>query len=95
MLGSESQATSISAGPIARRPVVLDMVWEDIEKALDVHPDSYRVRTYEGLYLEELSRALTEQIEASRRRDERQQSKQHQRRGPPPDRQGRLDFALF
>ena len=74
-------------------PVILDMIWEDMQRALDVHPESYRVRTYEDLYLEELNTLLAQRMEAQRRPGEEQSSKQNQRRGPPPDRQERLAFA--
>ncbi len=42
-------------------PVVLDMVWEDMVAALDVWPNSYRVRTYEDVYLDGLKARLAEQ----------------------------------
>ena len=41
------------------------MIWEDIEMALDVHPRSYRVRTHQGIYLEELNTLLAQQLEAN------------------------------
>ncbi len=71
-------------------PVVLDILWEDMAAALDVWPNSYRVRTHEDVYLDGLKARLAEQAAA---RESKQPCKQNQRRGPPPDRQGRLEFA--
>ncbi len=42
-------------------PVVLDMLWEDMAAALDVWPNSYRVRTHEDVYLDSLKARLAEQ----------------------------------
>ncbi len=47
-------------------PVVLDMLWEDMAAALDVWPNSYRVRTHEDVYLDGLKTRLAEQAAAIR-----------------------------
>jgi hypothetical protein len=77
-------------------PVILNMVWSDMQRALDVHPASYHVRTYSERYFEEIRRISAAQREVTSTPDEtrpRTPSKQNQRRGPPPDRQRRLEFA--
>ena len=75
--------------------IIMDMVWEDMQRALDVHPESYTVRTYEELYLEERKRDLEQWMEEVRGPRDEREAKKHQRRGPPPDRQRRLDFAAL
>ncbi len=78
-------------------PVVLDMVWEDMAAALDVHPISYPVRTYEQIYLagrwqraEERFEALRAQFQFHEQQEQVQGQYQEQpgaavqSRGPPP-----------
>ncbi len=83
----KAELTHISG---THRPVVLDMLWEDMAAALDVWPNSYRVRTHEDVYLEGLKARLAEQAAAQ---ESKQPCKQNQRRGPPQDRQGRLEHS--
>ena len=64
-----------------------EMLWEDMATALDVVPESYRVRTWHDVYMDDF---LAEQAECAAR--QRAEDKANQRRGPPPDRQGRLAF---
>ena len=67
--------------------IVGEMLWEDMATALDVVPESYRVRTWHDVYMDDF---LAEQAECAAR--QRAEDKANQRRGPPPDRQGRLAF---
>ena len=79
----------------SRTGIIMDMVWEDMQRALDVHPESYTVRTYEELYLEEQKRDLAQWMEEVRGPRDEREAKKHQRRGPPPDRQRRLGFMAL
>ena len=64
-----------------------EMLWEDMATALDVVPESYRVRTWHDVYMDDYR---AEQAECAARHQD--QDKANRRRGPPPDRQGRLAF---
>jgi len=75
--------------------IIMDMVWEDMQRALDVHPQSYPVRTYEELDLEQRRRDLEQRMEEVRGQRDEREAKKHQRRGPPPDRQRRLGFMAL
>ena len=89
--------------PSARR--VMDFIWDDIVRAVDVCPESCVVRTVAELCWERAQADLAAGA-ASRDNDAadpdsetqdknpRSADPANQRRGPPPDPQGRLAFAV-
>ena len=66
-----------------------EMIWEDMATALDVVPESHRVRTWHDVYMHD---HRAEQAECAARQQDQDKDKANRRRGPPPDRQGRLAF---
>ncbi len=64
-------------------PVVLDMLWEDMAAALDAWPNSYRVRTYEQIFLAGRWQRAEERFEAVRGQSHFQEG---QAQGPSPQR---------
>lgn len=95
-------------------PVLLDLIWEDLQRALDAYPESYPVRTHAKMellpYLERLYRCR-EVMRWAREQQERARceaaaiagsktacdphaTRRHPHRGPPPDRQRRLELDL-
>ncbi len=118
----EHELEQVSQTPRPSIPVMLDLVWEDLQRALDVYPQSCPVRTHSQLlvqpYLDRIHRCreatqrAREQEQQERERSQataidhgwtgrdqhaaRRQhpTRQHPHRGPPPDRQRRLDLDL-
>jgi len=86
--------------PSARR--VMDLLWNDIVRAVDVHPESCPVRTVAELCWERAQADLaagnaSSDNDAANTQDKNPRSADpaNQRRGPPPDPQGRLAFAVL
>ena len=85
--------------PSARR--VMDLLWNDIVRAVDVCPESCPVRTVAELCWEHgqadlAAGAASSDNDAVNTQDKNPRSADlaHRRRGPPPDPQGRLAFAV-
>ena len=93
MANASQRPWSQSSFPLDALPNLLGQPTEECQSPfgpVPVWPDSYRVRTHEDVYLDDLKARLAEQAAA---RESKQPCKQNQRRGPPPDRQGRFEFA--
>ncbi|MGM0489635.1 MAG: hypothetical protein ACQESR_23105, partial [Planctomycetota bacterium] len=82
--------------PSARQ--VMEFIWDDIVRAVDVCPESCTVRTQVDVCRERIEAALAaarEREPADEQRDPKAESQEapdraNRRRGPPPDPQGRL-----
>ncbi|MFO7903809.1 MAG: hypothetical protein R6U98_14190 [Pirellulaceae bacterium] len=87
--------------PSARR--VMEFIWDDIVLAVDVCPESCEVRTRVEVCRARIEAALAaarERESADEQSDTQEKSQgapdpANPRRGPPPDPQGRLAFAVL
>src|SRR6056297_704670 len=90
--------------PSARR--MMEFIWDDIVRAVDVHPEPCVVRTlaefcWERAQADRAANAPSSDNDTSgsnsdpQRKSPQASDPANQRRGPPPDRQGRLAFAVL